>query len=564
MVATNFNSLCKEAELYYYDFLCKEGQKLVPQFVLDHIKECKHCQEQLSGLSCVLSIAETHTEPEQEQVNSATTIMLKLHLACLGKPVTCETVKPLLPSLLDPALELGIPTPITVHMDNCHKCSEDLETIRRLNLNRKQLRRLSQLFADKPEESNISCTEAQNAVPSVVSIVLGKTDSEILKHLCICPDCRRMLYQRREMILRGLLKTNLAENKFPCEKVSARDFFDYVIPYGIDTANDRHVEFRESLTSHLRICPTCLAKMQELHNTVYRICERTESEVVTVYHVDESVKAQATSGTEGLYAGFPIRVDVKQREEEVKAEQLVPTINFAAALKQKVSVKKLKPLLKTAIAAAAVISIAAVLLFNAPTAKAVTLAKIYGAIERIRNVHITRFAPYKTEPIQEKWVSRTLNIYMTKTGKQCVLWDIDAGVTKMKYLDATKTEITKLTAENITDIDKKITGSFGLMPFSGISKIPKNADWSRTTNKDLEAAVKDVEIYDLTWTEVAYGVSTVSKKWRFFVNAQKDIPQRIEIYQMLPAETEYTLVEFMVVEYLNDGEMQAVVKEVSF
>jgi hypothetical protein len=564
MVALNFNSSCKEAELYYYDFLCKEGQKLVPQFALDHIKECKYCQKQLSELSRVLSITESHIEPEQEQVSSASTTMLKLHLACIGKPVTCETVKPFLPSLLDPALEIRIPTPITVHIDNCHKCSEDLETLQRLNLTRKQLRRLSQLFADKPEESNISCTEAQNAVSSVVSIVLDEIDSEVLKHLCICPDCRRLLYQRREMILRGLLKTKPTENKFRCEKVSARVFFDYAIPYGTDTANDQSAKFHESLTSHLRICPTCLAKMQELHNTVYRICERTESEVVTVYHVDESAKAQATSGTEELYAGFPIRVDVKQREEEVKAEQLVPTTDFVAALKRKVPVKKLKPLLKTATVAAAIILMAVVLFQNTPTAKAVTLERIYRAIERIRNVHVTRFAPYKTEPVQEKWVSRTLNIYMTKTGKQRILWDINNGVTRMKYLDDGTAKATKLTAENIADIEKKITGSLGLMPFYGISDVPKDADWSRTTDKELEAAVKDIEIYDLTWTERAYDGSTVSKKWRFFVNAQGDIPQRIEIYQMLPADAEYTLEASMVVEYLNDGEMQAVVKKASF
>ncbi|MFZ0034453.1 MAG: hypothetical protein WAK60_05640, partial [Sedimentisphaerales bacterium] len=321
------------------------------------------------------SIAESHIEPEEGQISSAITMMLKLHLAYIGKPVTCETVKPFLPGLLDAALKIRIPTPITIHIDNCRECSEDLETIRRLNLSRKQLRRLSQLFADEPAGSNISCTEAQNAIPSAVSIVFSETDSEVLKHLCICSDCRGLLYQRREMVLRGLPKTNIVKNKFPCEKVSARDFFDYVIPYGIDSTNDQYAKFRESLASHLRTCPTCLAKMQQLHNAVYGIVERTESEVVTIYHIDESAKAK-TSVDDGVYAGFPIAVEVVGQKDEVRAERLSPAVDFGTVQKQKISVKKLKPLLKTAVAAAAVIFIAVALLLNAPTAKAVTLERI--------------------------------------------------------------------------------------------------------------------------------------------------------------------------------------------
>ena len=149
MVALNFNSLCKEAELYYYDFLCKEGHELVPEFVIDHIKQCQHCQGQLSRLTRVLSIAEGRIESEKGQVRSAITTMLKLHFAYIGKPVTCNIVKPFLPTLLDQALGIHIPTPIVTHVCDCQQCSEDLDIIRCLNLSRKQLCRLSQLFADK-------------------------------------------------------------------------------------------------------------------------------------------------------------------------------------------------------------------------------------------------------------------------------------------------------------------------------------------------------------------------------------------------------------------------------
>jgi hypothetical protein len=304
--------------------------------------------------------------------------------------------------------------------------------------------------------------------------------------------------------------------------------------------------------------------MQELHKTVYRICERAESDVVTIYQIDESAKAQATSGTKELYAGFPIRVDVKQREEEVKAEQPVPAIDFAATLKQKVSIEKLKPLLKTGAVAAAVIFIAVALLLNAPTAKAVTLSQIYKALEGVKNVYISKFVPDKAKPTQELWASRTLRIYMTKTGEQRVLWDITNGVAKIKHLDTGAVETTRLSAENIADIEKKMSDYLGLVPFTNMSEIPADAQWSLVTDKDLEAAAKGIEIYDLTWTERAYDGSTVFKKWRVFVNPQTNLPQKTEFSEKLPTDNKYVLESTNIIEYLSGSELQEIIKEASF
>ncbi len=562
MIARNHESLCSQAEPYYYDFLFNESRELIPEPVVNHIVQCQNCQQQINQLEAVLSQTDG-PESKHKQVNSAVTTMLTLHFAYIGKPVTCKTTKPFLPSLLDTALKIGIPTPITVHLDNCRKCSEDLETIHRLNLTRKQLRRLSQLFADEPTRSNISCAEAQNAIPLVVSMVFSETDSEVLRHLCICPDCRKVLYQRREIVLRGLLKSNTAENKFPCMNVSARDFFDYVAPYGLDPANDQYAKFRESLTSHLRTCPTCLVKMQQLHETMYRIVEQPESEITTAYHINESAKTRIASESDDLYAGFPIRVDITRREE-VKAEQPVPAIDFTATLKQKVSIEKLKPLLKTSAVAAAIILMAVILFQNIPTAKAVTLERIYKAIEKVRNVHITSFTPPNKEPTQELWISRTLNIYVTKTAKQSVLWDIANKTRKTKQLDTGIIKTVRLIDDIIVDIKRKMSSTLDLMPFYDVSDVPENADWNLVATKDLDTTNKGIEVYDLTWIERAYDSSTVFKKWRVFADSETNIPQRIEWYEKSASDAEYILSLMMMVEYLNDNEIKEVIKEASF
>ncbi len=560
MIAPNPNLLCKEAELYYYDFLCSESQEPIPEPIINHIEQCSNCQERVNQLHAALSRAEEPIESEQQQVSSAITTMLKLHFAYIGEPVTCNIVKPFLPCLLDPALEIRIPTPIIAHLHNCRQCSGDLDMIRCLNLNRKQLCRLSQLFAEKPGRYNISCGQAYDAVMAVLSMDFRETKEEVLKHVCTCPHCRKLLYKYRETFRTKYLHEK-REQKFPCDKVSATDIFDYVVPYGIDPANDQYAKFRKSFTSHVATCPTCLAKMQPLHRTIYNIVERSESDVVTVYHIDESAKAEVRSESDDIYAGFPIRVETAKREDEVNTGRSASTIGFGAALKQKVSAMKLKPLAKAAVAAAAVVLIAVALFLSTQTVKAVTMEQIYKALEKVKNVHISKFAPDKTNPIEERWVSRTLNITMSKTGKHLVLWDIPNRARRSKQLDTGVTETVSLTDDIVADVEKKMRGSLGLTPFYDISEIPKDAELNRVVEDKLEAIVDGIEIYDLIWGKYS---GSVAFKWRFFVDPETKRPQKTEFYKKSPADSEYTLASVIVVEYLSDSEIQAVIEDVGF
>jgi len=562
MIAPKNNSSCGEAKLYYYDFLHDESRELIPESIVSHMEQCQHCQEQISYLKDVLSQTEAYDSSEQEQVGSTVTAMLKLHFINIGKPVTCKTVRPFLPGLLDPALEIRIPTPITAHLDNCQQCAEDLETIQRLKLDRKHLCRLSQMFADKPGEDNISCSQAKAAIIAVVFMALHETNEGVLKHLCTCPDCRKLLYQYRESVRKDLLDSKEEQKESTCEEVSATDIFDYVVPYGLDPADDQYAKFRESLTSHLCSCPTCLAKIQQLHDTVYGIAERAESEVVTIYRIDKSAKTQTLGESDDLYAGFPIRVEIASREDKVVVEQPVPTIDFTAALKRKVSAMNLKPLVKIGVAVAAVILIGLVLLLNTPTAKAVTIDQIYKAIENVKNVYISSFVPDKTEPTQEQWVSRTLNIYMTKTGKELVLWDIPNETRKIRRVDTAVSETTPLSDDSIASVERKMSGSLGLLPFYDISEIPKDAEWNRADDENL-VVNKGIEVHDLEWAQKMYDGSAEFKKWRFFVDTKANLPQRIEIYRKSTADSEYNLISVIVVEFLSGSEIQKV-KDVSF
>jgi len=296
---------------------------------------------------------------------------------------------------------------------------------------------------------------------------------------------------------------------------------------------------------------------------VYGIAERAESEVVTIYRIDKSAKAQLASESDDLYAGFPIRVEIASREDNVDVEQPVPTIDFTTALKQKVSAMNLKPLVKIGITVAAVILIGLVLLLNTPTAKAVTIDQIYKAIEKVKNVYISSFVPDKTEPTQEKWVSRTLNIYMTKTGKELVLWDIPNGTRKIRRVDTAVTETTPLSDDSVASVERKMSGSLGLLPFYDISEIPPGAEWRRVDDAIPEVA-EGIEIYELKWAERKYSGSAIFRKWRVFADAKTSLPQKAEWYTRFADDAEFVLETVKVVEYLDESEIQAVIKDVGF
>lgn len=554
MISTNPNSNCTDAQLCYYDFLSEEAKGNIPQSVLGHIAECRHCRDEINRLEALLVQADK--DIEQSRQSSAIIAILKLHFAYIDKSVTCSTVKPFLPSLAIPALEISIPAPITAHLDNCRACSDDLLILRNLGLTEIQLYRLGQLLADKPAEELVSCSQAQTAIPAVASMVFQETTAEILKHLCICRNCRKLLYQHRETVRTELLHNKMPQKEFPCEAVSTTDIYDYCFPYGIDPANDQYATFCEALTSHLRNCPTCLAKMQQLHTTVYDIAERPDSGVVTRCELESMAKKPEFSDVDELYADWPINVQVLDKSKTAPQVPKEP-VAFPQRLKQKVSTLNLKQFIKP-VATAAIILIGILILFSVPAAKAVDLSQIYKALEKVKNVCISRFVPDKAEPIQRKWISLTLNVSVQKSKKQAVLFDLQNRVRKVKNLSTDSIEETTIAGDFLAKVEKSITGSFGLMPFSGITNVPQGAQWNRVDDKDIETPIPDTEAYDLTWNKKV--PNTEFWKWRVFVDATTNLPKRTEWYRKAAIENQYALVSATVVEYPSDSEIEVVIR----
>ncbi|MBW8042261.1 MAG: hypothetical protein FVQ85_19990 [Planctomycetes bacterium] len=563
MISFDPNSMCEQIKAYYYEYLFGETKECVPTQMLGHIDRCSFCQAEVGRLKGILADGKENVVRSTRDTTTVLTTNLRFHFAYLGAFVDCNTLKLFLPGLAIPALEVSVPTPITVHLDKCKQCAKDLETVRQLKLTNEQLSRLGQLFAEKRGKYNISCRQAHPAVLAVLSMDFRETKKEVLKHVCTCPYCRKLLYQYREAF-RSEHLSKKRKQEFPCNEVSVTDIFDYVVPYGLDPANDQYAKFRESLTLHVMNCPRCLDKMQKLHDTVYSILERHESGIATCYNICDSGRDSTVSSSDDLYEDWPIEVQVfdnSTETETIKTRDASPVEGIAVPLepepKRKLSF--LRPFIKPAVAAAAVI-LAALFLFNAPTAKAVNLRQISKALEMIKNVCITTFYQEESNKTQEIWVSQVLNIKILKTKAECVLWDIKAKSQTTRDLNTGSIATISLNTDVLLKIKETMEGSLGLLRFNSMREAPEGAKWL----PDIETTIHNTEVYDLIWTEKSLIGSIIHRKWRVYTDTETKLPKRIEWLLKLPDEKEYKLETITTVSYPTTVKVKAVIKEAGF
>jgi hypothetical protein len=554
------NSKCKQAEIYYYDFLCNENIEQIPKNLIEHIGQCPHCREKINQLNFEIS---THKSTRSGNRYIAITDLLNLHLAYIGDKVDCSTVKPFLPIVLDPSLGIRIPTPITVHLDHCQQCTQDMKTIQNLNLTSTQSCLFSQLLADKTNGSTVSCRQAQAAIPAVSSMVYKDISKQVLKHLCTCKHCRKDWYEYRETICTKGRHENekQAQKCSVCDQLTMSDIFDYVVPYGIDPTREDAL-FRSSIASHLRSCTVCLAKIQTLHNIVYGIVERTESKVATIYRINEFSEIQEPGDSSNLYSGYPISVEIAN-SKDIDNERPASPIRSIAATRRKTPILNTSRFLRSGIIAVAGVLIVIALFFRGSVAGAVTIGQVYSAIQNAKNVYISRFLPENANPVQERWISRTHNVKITKTGDELVLLDLKNNQRSIKNLGNNSIDMTELPRDYAADTKQSMSEFLGFMPFYSISDLPDNAEWNRVPDNELEIPVNNTEVYDLTWIDTTNANFPVYSKYRFTVDSQTYRPLNIRCYSKLDVDGQYILNTTVILEYLDDNAMKSVIEQFS-
>ena len=442
MISQNDRSNCKSARLCYYDLLNAETEANVSEDVRRHVASCSHCRGDMSRLKTLLACADRPSESEQRRRDSVVSTLLSLHFAWIDKPVTCKSAKPFLASLADPLLRITIPTPITVHVDKCHKCFNELSTIKSSGFTHKQLCRLGQTMAEQPPEDG---------------------------------------------------------------------------------------------------------------------AERGDSGIATCFTFREQGDQSAEIESNGMYADWPIDVQVLNQEGLEDAETAETA--GSSVPRQGALILTLKRHIRPTIAAAAVILISFALFFGTSTSKAVGLGQIRRAVKRARNIHVTYFIAGETQPEREEWVSRSLNIHMLKVGRELTLWDFRSGPRKLKGFGDGAPKAVPLTDADAEAARMEINGPLGIVPFDNASDVPGDAKWNRVVDDAFESGTQDCEVYELTWTTRTGRGETKLRRWRAFVDPSTNRPQKAQFSDKSGTDGEYVLRNEVVVEYLNDGQVEAAVTE---
>ncbi|MFA5553732.1 MAG: hypothetical protein WCZ89_02135 [Phycisphaerae bacterium] len=522
MSEINKNQICTEAELFFLSIIYGSEYGQVPQHIQEHILTCSICKNRIDELKNNLQEKDGSLQDSQSQIQST----LKVHLNYAGQEVGCDTVKPFLPDMLKQ--KISVPTPITVHIDRCPACQKDLAAIEAMRLKDKQLEILSSALSSKTNEDCATQTDIAQAIQLFINFEFDKISPQLLEHLCGCRLCQLLIHKARAKKLQNLQPNN---NSI-CESVSDSDLFDYLLPDKIAYQN-------KTLIEHLRQCPVCLGRLQKIHEEIYSICNRLESAIKTIYNLSGDKDLTASAAAADTYEGFPVNVQTIISYRNMKKHW-----SFAGIAK---GVKYL-----TKIAAAAVIIMAvSILIYNIPSATAVSIEQVYQAIQKAVNIHITRYTPDSIEPIQERWISKSLRLYILKTSEGTAVWDLSNRKHILRAKDSLATEVFSLSETAINNIRQKITGPLELTPFENISQIPADAKWNKINGVYLEGS----DVYELLWTRITQGQSLLAFKWRVYIDKQTQLPSRVELYQKLPDEAEYNLITANEIKYLSDEDI---------
>ncbi len=168
---------CHCAALYFYDFLYHDAESNIPKNILSHISQCSYCKFQINRLRNIIF--------DRNDLSAKKTQLLvlikklKLHFSYVNAPVTCGIAKLFFISLSDSICPIRIPTPITVHIESCQPCNDDLKTIVELNLTEQQLGQLENLLKQSgpqevPASFNLNRKEVQRILDRPQSGVITR------------------------------------------------------------------------------------------------------------------------------------------------------------------------------------------------------------------------------------------------------------------------------------------------------------------------------------------------------------------------------------------------------
>ncbi|MEN6577833.1 MAG: hypothetical protein ABFD90_15925 [Phycisphaerales bacterium] len=533
-------SLCQKAQEYYYELLCHNGAA-VPEAITRHVEGCSFCREQIRQLQEALAEAANRPDSSQGPRNNEAIEALSRHFEFLDEPVHCSQVKPFLPELLISSRQIRIPTPITVHVENCPQCSRDLASICEMVLRVDQLNRLSLFYRQVGGHDLSHCPAARPVAAGLAAFSLDGADSQTLNHVSLCPECQTWLYRQRAQTMTDRCVPKARTGVLACSEVSTADVFDFVVPFGLDAATvARTSGRRDAVATHVRACPQCLEKVQSLHRTLYAVVERADSAVCTVCRTEKDA-AEACEQTQADAYRYPIHVEVL-RQEPARAG----SARWKAVPRSRIAL------------AAAVVLVAGLLAINPlSTATGMNVEKLRKAVGQMPNVRITNSREDNSAPFFEMWFATDRQIVATKVGEERIVYECGKR-RKTVYTPGSPPRPGSLRQEESDSCTEFMTWAF-MEIFTGVS-----------SEKDSLSEVEHVasgrpgeywSAYELTQKNRDSEGAPFVRRWKVHFDPIRRLPMRVEYSRQFSSEPSTTEVRVTEFTYLTqsamDGEITA-------
>ncbi len=542
---------------WYHDLTAGHGPG-VPEAIARRVRRFLVFRKQIDRLQEAVTGAGGETTTSRSKMKRDIIDTLSGHFRCLDEQVTCSRVKPFLPSLLLPTLQVRIPTPITVHLDHCPECAEDLEALRDLGLSPEQLERLEQLYHGPAAQDRRLCRKARSKIGAFVRGSLDGIEAELLDHLCTCARCRSHVYHSRQKLLENEADSE-SRSSGPEDDITAAELFDYAVPYGRTSGGAQPAGDAPMQTGQ-----AFLKMIQELDETIYGIAERTDSGIATVYSTletdaqprHETAPIAADADASGIaesysdaYPGYPIHVQVIQGRPQPTALPAWSSAGIRVAWKRTTCNPRVRLILKAAVAAAAVIPL--VLLFQTTnTASGITLGQMFKAFEKAQNIHVSTFSPSTGRLMQEYWISRATNSLLTTEGQGRALYDLGTRKKRVYRPSGMSADATELTESQCVNVRRTIDRCLGFT----LSDIPADRKWSRTADK-----TDAFETYELAYTERDRSGRTALRRLRILVDPLTKLPRGVQSFRRIPSENEWHHLWREEIRYLTQDELAATI-----
>jgi len=533
-------SLCQEAREYYYDFLCR-GEKAVPKALVHHIRNCPFCQEEIRRLGEVIHSSDDPSRFPPTPAQDAVVEALSREFELLSEQVRCRHVKRFLPDLSSPSRLIRIPTPVTIHAENCPQCAKDQAAIGQLNLAVGQLKRLGEFLGLEP----IADLPADTWMPTAMALAsfsLDESPPEDLSRVCCCLRSRKWVYERRAQAAKELDEEIDRTGVLECQEVSISDLFDFVLPFGLDAqATRKTTGRRDAVGTHVRRCRACMERVQSLHRTIYGIAERTDTGVETIYRCQEPA-CQDSDERISPPLRYPVDVWIMRNER-------------AKPCRIRLSANSL--FLAGGASLAVIVVLATVLSFTTSPVRGTNFKRIEKSVRHAPNVYVKSISEGDPGSVYETWVSRELNKYAMRTRTSGEVTDLNEK-TKIVIDQDGRRRPPMVLKGRMLDPYRMYMDQANLF-----ANAPAEEELSAVTDDPSDPSGPRSLTYEIMKDMVTPGGNSLQRRWRVFLDPIHRLPTKVEFFQRDSQEFPWERTGTIELSYPTKTQMEKVFRELA-